>query len=105
MRIISRKILKKFWQIHHDAEQSLKAWFAETENAEWKHANELKEQFRSASIITNKRVVFNIKGNRYRLVVDIEYQFGIVFIVWIGSHIEYDKIKVKEISYDKTYKK
>lgn len=105
MRIISRKTLKDFWNAHLEAEQSLKAWFAEVENAEWKNPNDLKKQFGSASIISDKRVVFNIKGNRYRLVVDIEYFLGIVFIVWIGSHNEYDKINVKEISYDKTHKK
>ena len=105
MRIISRKILKGFWHTHLDAEQSLKAWFAEVENAEWKNPNDLKKQFGNASIISDKRTVFNIKGNRYRLIVDIEYHLGIVFIVWIGSHNEYDKINVKEISYVKTDKK
>jgi len=62
----------------------------------------LKKQYRNASIITSKRVVFNIKGNSYRLVVDVEYKLGIVFIVWLGTHKEYDNINMKEIKYVKT---
>mgnify|MGYP002078129049 CR=1 FL=1 len=76
--------------------------FNEVRAAIWRSPNELKKQYRNASVITNKRVVFNIKGNLYRLIVDIEYRIGIVFIVWIGSHKEYDKVNVKEINYVKT---
>ena len=71
------------------------------EFANWQNPNELKEQHLSASIINNKRVVFNIHGNKFRLIVDIEYRLGIVFIVWFGSHKEYDKIDVKIIKYVK----
>jgi mRNA interferase HigB len=101
MRIIARNTLIKFWEVHPDAEQPLKSWFDETQNALWDTPNELKKQFRNASIITKKRVVFNIKGNSYRLIVDIEYRIGIVFIIWIGTHKEYDNINVKEIKYVK----
>lgn len=101
MRIISRSTLIDFWIKHPDAEQSLKAWFDEVKNIKWKTPNELKLMYKNASIITNKRVVFNIKGNHYRLVVDIEYKIGIVFILWIGTHKEYDDINVKEIKYER----
>ncbi len=105
MRIIARNTLISYWKSHPEIEQPLKSWYDSVLNTNWKSPNELKEQFRSASIITNKRVVFNIKGNDYRLVTDIEYRIGIVFIVWIGTHKQYDKIDVKEINYVKTDKK
>ncbi len=105
MRIIAVKTLKEYWQENSKAKQALLAWYEETEIAEWSSPNELKAQYRNASIITNKRVVFNIHGNSFRLVVDIEYRLKIVFIVWFGSHKEYDIINVKEISYVKAHKK
>ncbi len=100
MRIIARKTLIKFWEKYPDTEQPLKSWFDEISNTPWSSPNEVKSQYHNASIITKKRVVFNIKGNRYRLVVDIEYKIKIVFIVWIGTHKEYDKLNVKEIKYE-----
>lgn len=102
MRIIARKTLINYWKKHPDSEQPLKSWFDEIQNAFWDTPNQLKEQFKNASIITKKRVVFNIKGNSYRLVTDIEFRIGIVFIIWIGTHKEYDKINVKDIKYVKT---
>jgi mRNA interferase HigB len=102
LRVISRKTLISFWQKYPDSEQHLKSWFDEAQNATWSSANKLKELYRNASIISKKRVVFNIRGNHYRLVVDIEYKLGIIFIVWIGTHKEYDKINVKEINYVKS---
>jgi mRNA interferase HigB len=101
MRIIARKTLINYWKKHPDSEQPLKSWFDEIQNAFWDTPNQLKEQFKNASIITKKRVVFNIKGNSYRLVTDIEFRIGIVFIIWIGTHKEYDKINVKDIKYVK----
>ncbi len=101
MRIISRKTLINYWTEYPDAEQPLKSWYDEVSNALWLSPNELKKHYRNSSIISKKRVVFNIHGNKYRLVVDIEYSIGIVFIVWIGTHREYDKISVKEIKYVK----
>ena len=81
------------------------SWYEEVEIAEWNSPNELKNQFGSASVITDKRVVFNIHGNSYRLIVDIEYRLKIVFIVWFGTHVLYDKIDAKKISYVKANKK
>ena len=102
MRIIARNTLINYWKNYPEVEQPLKSWYDEVLNANWKSPNELKKQFRNASVITNKRVVFNIKGNSYRLIADIEYRIGIVFIVWIGTHKKYDKINLKEIKYVKT---
>ncbi|WP_369427725.1 type II toxin-antitoxin system HigB family toxin [Membranihabitans maritimus] len=73
--------------------------------ASWGSTNELKEDFGSASIISSKRVVFNIKGNHHRLIVDVEYRLKIIFIVWVGTHSEYDRIDVKKVQYVKTSKK
>lgn len=101
MRIISRNILISFWKKYPDSVQTLKAWFDEVRNAGWRSPNELKEQYRNASVISSKRVVFNIKGNSYRLIADIEYKIGILFIVWVGTHEEYNKISVEEVKYDK----
>ena len=105
MRIIASKTLKKYWEKYPDAEQQLWAWAEEMEEGQWSNHNELKQQFGSASILNDKRVVFNIHGNKYRLIVDIEYRFKIVFILWFGNHKQYDKIDAKIITYDKANKK
>ena len=82
------------------AEGSLEAWVFETKYSVWNNSNELKAKYRNASIISSKRVVFNIKGNEYRLIVDVEYKLKIVFIVWFGTHKEYDKIDAKTVRYE-----
>lgn len=105
MRIIAVSTLKNYWIEFPQAEQSLLSWYEEVENAEWNSPNELKAQYGSASVLTDKRVVFNIHGNAFRLIVDIEYRLKIVFIVWFGTHDNYDKIDAKQISYVKTNKK
>lgn len=99
MRIIAVKTLKEFWESNPDSKQALLQWYKDAGAAEWDSPNELKQQFGNASVLSKKRVVFNIHGNAYRLLVDIEYRFKILFVVWIGSHKEYDKINAKEISY------
>jgi mRNA interferase HigB len=83
----------------------LLAWYEEAEKAAWSSPNELKSQYRNASILNKKRVVFNIHGNEYRLIVDIEYRLKIVFIVWFGTHKQYDQIDAEKISYAKAGKK
>jgi len=92
LRVISRKTLVQFWTKHRDAEQPLKAWFREAGQAHWSSPNELKQQFPSASILSSNRVVFNIKGNTYRLITMINFDYGQVFIRFVGTHAEYDKI-------------
>ena len=99
MRIISRKTIKDFWEIpqYQDAEEPLKAWFAEASKATWKTPAEVKSQYGSGSIIHNNRFVFNIAGNKYRLVVKIHYNTGVIFIRFIGTHAQYDQIDVEMI--------
>ncbi len=98
MRIISRKMLTEFWeQSHRDAEQPLKAWYGEAKHARWRTPADIKRKYRSASIIADNRVVFNIAGNKYRLVVKIHYNAGVLYIRFIGTHAEYDKINAEEI--------
>ncbi|HVU57553.1 MAG TPA: type II toxin-antitoxin system HigB family toxin [Puia sp.] len=105
MRVIAVKTLREHWITYPQAEPALLAWFEETENAQWNSPQELKQQYRNASILTDKRVVFNIHGNSYRLIVDIEYRLKIVFVVWFGTHKQYDKIDAKKVSYVKADKK
>jgi len=79
----------------------LDAWYAEAVKAEWKNSAELKAQYRSASILSAERVVFNIKGNDYRLIVAVDYHYQFVLIKWLGTHKEYDTIDAREVAYDK----
>jgi mRNA interferase HigB len=102
MRIIAVKTLKEYITTFHQAEQALYSWYDEVNIAEWNNAAELKVQYKNASILNSKRVVFNIHGNSYRLIVDIEYRLKIVFVVWFGTHKQYDNIDAKTISYVKT---
>lgn len=82
---------------HKSSEQSLRAWHEEAKHAEWKNTNEIKQRYPSASFISGNRVVFNIKGNSYRLIVAIKYRFSIVYIRFVGTHAEYDKINAEEV--------
>lgn len=100
MRIIKRKTLLDFASRHPQARQPLLGWYKEVERAEWKKPNDIKTMFRTADIINHKRAVFNIKGNDYRLVVDIEYRLGLVFIVRVMTHAQYDKVDVTTIRYE-----
>jgi mRNA interferase HigB len=99
MRIISRRSLREFWQQtrNRDAEQPLKAWFREASKADWANPAEVKASFRNASIVGNNRVVFNIAGNKYRLVVRVNYPYRIMYVRFLGTHREYDLIDVEEI--------
>jgi mRNA interferase HigB len=97
MRIIARKTLREFWEKHTDAKQALQAWYADTKAASWVSPADIKNTYRNASFITHNRVVFNIKGNQYRLIVSIQYNYGIVYIRFVGSHQEYDKIDAATI--------
>ena len=99
MRIISRKALRQFWEgsEYADAEQPLRAWFREASRANWKNPAEIKAHYQSASIIGDNRVVFNIAGNKYRLVVKINFAYGVVYIRFVGTHRQYDRINAKEV--------
>ena len=97
MRIIAKKTLKDFWEIHPDSEQQLKSWYQETSKADWSGPNQIKLAYPSASFLAENRVVFNIKGNRYRLIVKINYDYQMIWIRFVGTHAEYDKINAKTI--------
>ncbi len=95
--IISRTILRDFWKQYPDAEQPLKAWFREAKLAEWQTPAQVKRQYRSTSVLGRERVVFNIVGNKYRLVVAIKYAYQVVYIRFVGTHRQYDGIDVHEV--------
>mgnify|MGYP001486893898 CR=1 FL=1 len=99
MRIIAFRTLREFFEKpeYADSETSLRAWFHDAKVAEWGSSNDLKQQYKHASIVGEGRVVFNIKGNTYRLVVAIDYEFQVIFIRFIGTHSQYDKIDVNSI--------
>ena len=100
MRIIAKKTLAKYWEKEPLAKSSLEQWYKSVEKAQWSNPNDLKAQFGNASIIDNTRVIFNIHGNKYRLIVDIEYRYYAVFIAWIGTHSEYNKIDAHNVQYN-----
>lgn len=97
MHIVAVKFLRTFWEKHPDAEQPLKAWVGEARKAVWMQPSAIKEQFGSVSILKNRRAIFNIKGNDYRLVVSVAYQYQAVYIKFIGTHKEYDAIDAETI--------
>jgi mRNA interferase HigB len=97
VRIIAKKGLRDFWNKHADCKQPLLSWYRETEIADWKSLNELKAEYPNASIIKNNRVVINIKGNKYRLIVKFNFEYKLCWIRFIGTHSEYDKINASEI--------
>jgi mRNA interferase HigB len=97
MRIIAKRTLREFWERHSDAEEPLLAWYREVEKEDWSQPAQVKEKYRSASIVKGSRVVFNIKGNDYRLVVRINYPYRVVYVRFVGTHGEYDAIDVEEV--------
>ena len=97
MRVIAKKILRNFWAKHSDCEQHLKSWYKEAEDAFWKSPNQIKSEYPFASILEDNRIVFNIKGNKYRLIVRINYNYQMVWIRFIGTHAQYDKIDATKI--------
>lgn len=101
MRVIAKRTLRTFWQSspqYADAKRALEAWHAEALKATWRTPQDIKDQFRSASILKNNRVIFNIGGNKYRLVTAIDYIRQTIFIKFIGTHKQYDKINLEVIS-------
>jgi mRNA interferase HigB len=107
MRIIARRTLREFLEArtgqkeHRALKASLESWFGEVRRAEWKSAADVKGLYRSASIVSAERVVFNIKGNDFRLVAAIDFEKSIVWIKWIGAHKDYDHIDVSQIEHEK----
>ena len=97
MRIISKKTLKDYWAIEPATQAALEAWHAEAKNAEWSSPADVKASYGAASILKDGRVVFNICGNKYRLVVWINYDFYTIYIRFVGTHKEYDEIDAQTI--------
>lgn len=99
MRIIARKTLRQFWQRSRfaDSEQPLRAWFREATRANWKSPSEVKAAYKTASVLGDSRVVFNIAGNKYRLVVKINYAYKVIYIRFIGTPDDYDKIDAGKV--------
>ena len=97
MRIIAKSTLRAFWEHHPDAKEPLLAWYREAEKEDWGQPTQVKEKYRSASIVKDNRVVFNIKGNDYRLVVKINYPYRVIYVRFVGTHGEYDAIDVEEV--------
>lgn len=101
MRIISKRILTDFYSNpkYSDAHTSIEAWYSEAKAATWKDPSEIKCKYRNASILKNNRVVFNIAGNKYRLIVSINFPAQIIYIKFIGTHEQYDKINANTVEF------
>ena len=98
VRVIAKRTLREYWGRHPETEQALKAWHAEAEKAAWQTPNDIKAQYGNASILKDSRVVFNICGNAHRLIVKINYDAGIIFVKFMGTHTEYDQIDAETIN-------
>jgi mRNA interferase HigB len=97
LRVIAKKVLREFWTKHSDCEQQLKSWYQEAEKSEWKNTHEIKKEYPTASILGDNRVIFNIKGNNYRLIVKINFHYQMMWIRFVGTHKEYDRIDANKI--------
>ncbi|HZS40877.1 MAG TPA: type II toxin-antitoxin system HigB family toxin [Polyangia bacterium] len=97
MRVLSLRTLIAFWTRHADAEQALRAWYKEADGADWRGPADIKRRYATASFVGGDRVVFNIKGNTYRLVVAVDYVRHTAFVKFVGTHAEYDKIDVAKV--------
>ena len=97
MRIIAVSYLRSFWERNLNVAQHLKSWIDEVKQANWSQPADIKEQFRNASILKNRRVVFNIKGNDYRLVVSVAYRYQAIYVKFIGTNTEYDLINAETV--------
>jgi mRNA interferase HigB len=97
MHLIKKTSLVDFWEKHPDSKKSLEQWYHITSKSKWENLNEVKETFPNVSILKDNRVVFNIKGNDFRIVVLIKFTLSTVFICWVGKHSDYDKIDANTV--------
>jgi mRNA interferase HigB len=105
MRVIAKRTLREFWQSspqYGDAQGPIEAWHAEAERASWRTPQEVKARFRSASVLKGGRVVFNIAGNKYRLVVALDYARQACFVKFIGTHEQYDRIDAETVQHERS---
>jgi mRNA interferase HigB len=97
MRVIALRTLRAFWELHPDSEPALQAWYHDVKQVTWRTPADIKSVYRNASFVGNNRVVFNVKGNDYRLVVAVQYQLGIVYIRFVGTHQDYDRVNPAKV--------
>ena len=97
MRVLAKKTLREFWERHREVEQPLLAWYREVARGDWDTPAKVKARYPSASIVAGCRVVFNVKGNAYRLVAKINYRYRTVYVRFVGTHAEYDAVNVEEV--------
>jgi mRNA interferase HigB len=97
MRVIALRTLCAFWELHPDSEPALHAWCHDVKQVTWRTPADIKSVYRNASFVGNNRVVFNVKGNDYRLVVAVQYQLGIVYIRFVGTHQDYDRVNAATV--------
>lgn len=93
MKVLGRDKLTDFMRRHASSKKALEAWYAEAERSSWQRPQDIKNRFSSADVLADNRVIFNIKGNHFRLVVKVRYQGGIVVVEWVGTHADYSKQK------------
>lgn len=100
MRVIAKSTLQRFWsqRRYNDAQGSLEAWHDEVRSVKWERPQDIKDLYATASFCGNNRVVFNIGGNKYRLVVEVQYLAGIVWVKFVGTHAQYDRIDVETVN-------
>jgi mRNA interferase HigB len=97
LRIIAISTLRNFWEIHADAEEPIKAWYQEAKSADWATPHQIKAMYRNASVLRDNRIVFNIAGNKYRLIVKFNDAYRIGYVRFVGNHAEYDRINAEEV--------
>ena len=97
MRIVARRTLREFWEKHADAEQPLRAWYYDVRKADWISPADVKRVYANASLVAENRIVFNIGGNKYRLVVVVNYRYRMCYVRFVGTHKAYDRIDVATV--------
>jgi mRNA interferase HigB len=97
MRIVSRKALREFWEKYPDAERALRAWHHDVKRADWDSPNDIRREYANASIVANNRVVFNIRGNSFRIIAAVNYRYKMVYVRFVGTHREYDAVDAATI--------
>ena len=97
VHVIAKRTLRQFWERHADAREALEAWWAQAAGAAWDSPADIREMYPTASFLRDSRVVFNIRGNHYRLVAKVQYQSRLVFVRFVGTHAEYDQIDAETV--------
>jgi mRNA interferase HigB len=97
MRIVARRTLGEFWEKHRTAEQPLKSWYREAAQATWVGPSDIKRSYRHASFLKGNRVIFNIGGNKYRLIVHVNYTYRVLYVRYVGTHADYDNVDPEQI--------